>query len=220
MKILGRNNKAKNINHFTFENWSEQNAWALGLLTSDGSYGTNTRPQEFKLYSTDLDTLENFKKVFGSDKDIFVSKTAKGRIGKKPVGAIILSSPIIISFLKEINAHGPKNTRNPFSSVPDEYKWAYVKGLYDGDGNIYKGRLSIAGQQQHVTEVYHWLCGQMSKKPNKVYQSSNTEKTFYFQFGAVDTVFIYYKIKRFAENTYDSSKFLKWKSFYGAENGL
>jgi hypothetical protein len=211
MQILGRNNKASAINHLT------ENAWALGLLTSDGSYGSNARPQEFKLYSTDLDTLEAFKDVFNSDKKVYVNQGIKGRIGKKPVGAIILSSPIIVNFLKGINAHGHKEIRNPFSSIPDEFKWAYIKGLYDGDGNIYKGKLSVAGQQDHVTEVYHWICKEMNKKPNKVYKASNTDKTYYFQFGAIDTVFIYYRLKRFAGNTYDSAKFNKWKSFYATE---
>lgn len=195
------------MNHDVFEHWNHRNSWALGLLIADGSFGKNARPHEFKLYSTNFSLLSAFRDVFETNKKITFTKNAKGRLGKKPVGYFVLSSPKIISFLKSINAHGPKEERNPFEQIPDEYKWSFVKGLFDGDGNFYKGQLSISGREHLITEVYFWICGEIGKEPNKVHRSTSSEKTFYFTFSKSDTMKIYNMFEEKSPGTYISEKY-------------
>jgi hypothetical protein len=119
-----------------------------------------------------------------------------------------------MSFFSRINVIGDKDLRNPFGFVPEEYKWSFIKGLFDGDGNVYKGMVSIAGRYPLISEVYTWICSQINKEPNKIYNSTGTSKTVYFQLSKKDAYLVYYKIKKHSHGTYDSYKFKKWESFY------
>ena len=198
-------------NHDTFDMWSNENAWALGLLTADGSFGGQAHPYSITLYSTDLELLEAYKKVFQLNKETFINHGVKGRLGEKPVGTVMISSKKIRDFLMSINAHGNKDLRNPFQHIPEEFRWSFTKGLFDGDGNVYEGQFSIAGRHALISEVYHWLCEQIGKEPNKIYQATTTLKTFYFQFNKIDTVKVRDYIENYANGTYDSLKFLTLK---------
>ena len=209
MRVFGRNNKAIPLNHNLYDTWTIHNAWVLGLLTSDGSFGKIARPQEFKLYSTDFELLNAFRSVLDTEKKITVSTHTTGRMGKKPVGYMILSSPQIINFLKSINGHGEKDLRNPFNFIPEEYRWAFIKGLFDGDGCVYKSQFIIAGRINLITEIYAWLCQKIEKKPNKLYKSTGTDKTVFFQMGKADSQKVMLEIQENASGTYDSAKFLK-----------
>lgn len=206
---LERKRRLARLNHDTFDHWTEKNAWALGLITADGSLGGKARPQEFKLYGTDMELLEAVKEVFQSDKAVFVNQNIKGRIGKKPVGSLFLSSPKMMAFFRSINAVGDKDARNPFSFVPDQYKWAFIKGLFDGDGNGYKGQFSIAGRKNIIHEIYQWICQQIGKSPNKIHNCTSTNRTFYFQMGRTDSKKIFELIERWANGTYNSEKYRK-----------
>jgi len=215
-RIRGRNNRAVKINHDTFDFWTRNNAWVLGLLTADGSIGGKARPQEFKLYSTDLELLEAVKSVFQSEKKIYVNQGVKGRLGKKPVGSLFISSNKMMNFFREINAVGNKDIRNPFPFIPDEYKWSFIKGLFDGDGNGYKGHFAIAGRELLIEQVYHWICRQIGKKPNKLYKSTSTNKTVYFQMGKADSAIVLAFIEKEAAGTYSSEKYKRFGEILAA----
>lgn len=194
-----------------FKEMNNKKAWALGLLTADGSFN-KARPYEFTIYSTDYSMLKYFRKVFGTKKKIYDHKTE--RLGDKKVGRLILSSPEIIKDLKRLNAHGTKEERNPFPLVPDKYKWSFVKGLYDGDGNFYKGSISIAGKKKLIKYVYYWICQRINKYPNKIYQSSSSDKTYYFQISKTDAEKVLKLMDKNTGGTYNSPKYKKWKEYH------
>lgn len=217
---MSRNKLASNINHETFNKWTYKNAWALGLVTADGSSGNKHKPRQFVLYSTELEILEAVKDVFESDKKVFVNQGVKGRLGKKPVGTLAISSPVISDFLKSINAWGNKDERNPFPYVPDEYKWSFIKGVFDGDGNVYKGHFAIAGREHMIQEIYDWICKQIDKGPNKLYKSTGTNKTVYFQMAKSDSERVYHLMEKHSEGTYNSEKYKKLQAFYEVGDGM
>lgn len=209
MTVIGRNKRAAAIEHLVYNQWTVENAWALGLITSDGGFNPS-RPHEFTLSSIDLKMVTAFKDVFKSSK-IPAEHKAKGRLGKNPVYRITLSSPTITGFLKTINCYGKKDVRNPFNYVPDKFKWAFIKGLFDGDGNATGGRLQIAGREELVTQVYQWLCVQIYKEPNNIYTASSSPNTKYFVFGEKDSSVLLNLFEEHANGTFDSDKFNKWK---------
>ena len=50
------------INKLVFDDWKKTKAWALGLLTADGSF-SKARPNDFILYNTDYELLEYVKEI-------------------------------------------------------------------------------------------------------------------------------------------------------------
>ena len=200
------------IDEDVFGDWTYKNSWVLGFMTADGSY-SESKPKEFVVYNTDLELIKNFRDVFKTRKKIYDIKN-ETRIGNKPVYRLQIWNEKIINFLKSINACGNKDERNPFPIIPDQYKWSFIKGLFDGDGNIYKGTFSIAGRKELIKFVYYWMCHQINKFPNKIYTHSATDITKYFQFCPSDSNKIFELIEENSNETYDSQKYLRWKKFY------
>lgn len=196
------------FNENIFNNWSKKNSWLLGLITADGTFNRNN----VTLYNTDKEMLKEFKKILGTQNKI--SEHITNRLGNKKVWRTGVSSENFIKDLKALNAHGDKDQRNPFPLVPDIYKWSFIKGLFDGDGNIYKGIISIAGRMPMIKFVYYWICQQIDKKPNKIYQSSNSDKTYYFQISPGDAIEVVDYIRLNAEGTYNSKKIKEVLDYY------
>jgi len=192
------------LNENLFNEWTEQNTWLLGLLTADGSFGKNRN--SIVLYNTNKNLLKQFKNIIQTKNEIN-EHINKSRLGNKKVWRLRVENYKIASFLKSINGFGDKDHRNPFSNIPDKYKWSFVKGLYDGDGNFYKGSLSIAGREGLIKEVYYWICKQIDKNPNKIYQSTITNKTYYFQISHKDTEKVVDLIEKNTRGTYKSCKY-------------
>lgn len=207
------------INIKVFDEWTRRNCWALGLLTADGTFGKKARPNQFNIYSTEISMLEAVKKVFESDKRIYINQGVKGRLGKKPVGQLAMSNPTIAKFLKSINAWGDKDERNPFPNVPDQFKWSFIKGLFDGDGNCYKGHFSIAGRLHLIEEVYNWICNQIEKTPNKIYTTTSSSRTVYFQLSKGDAEKVLRKIEQHSPDTYNSEKYNVLRNIHKATLG-
>lgn len=189
-----------------FARFDDDTAWALGLITADGSYNIS-RPNELTLYNTDYELIEKFRKIFNTNKKIYEHKT--NRIGNKKVWRLNLSSEQMMKDLKALNAYGNKEERNPFPLVPDIFKWAFIKGLYDGDGNFYKGTTSIAGKKDIIKFVYYWICQQIDKSPNKIYQSSSSDSTFSFQISKRDSKLVWNELLKDCAVVYDSKKVKK-----------
>jgi len=200
----------KRLNENVFEKWDDPQAWALGLLTADGSFN-KARPNEFVLYNTDYELLKAYRNVFNANKDIYNHKT--NRIGNKTGYRLSLSNPKIMERLKALNAVGIKGVRNPFPLVPDNYKWSFIKGVFDGDGNFYKGTVSIAGRKEFIKYIYYWICQEIDKQPNKIYQSHSSKKTYSFQISKNDSIKVFKKIDNATKETFDSDKYNSWKNF-------
>lgn len=199
------------IDEDTYKDWTYENTWALGLLTADGSFPGKSRPHEWVLYNTDIEMLEIYKDIFKSNKKIQLTGKDQNpaRMGIKPVGRLALSNPKICNFLKSINLYGNKDLRNPFSNIPEDYKFSFIKGYFDGDGNLYRNSLSIAGRKLLIEDIYFWICDKMKRHPNKIYSCAKTDKTFYFSLSKGDTIKLRDLIERNTAFTYNSQKYKK-----------
>ncbi|MED4299766.1 LAGLIDADG family homing endonuclease [Geobacillus stearothermophilus] len=212
--------KETTVKHDLFDEFNYENAWLLGLLTADGSFSGKSHPNLVQLYNTDRGLVEAFKRISQSDRKIMERHGVRGQLGKKIVYHFAISSLPIVERLKELNAYGDKDQRNPFNNIPNKYKWAFIKGLFDGDGNFYRGMISIAGRRRLIKEVYKWICEQINKEPNKLYKCSSTDITVYFQLCKSDSERVYRLMEKHSPGTHNSRKYKKMQAYFEVDDGL
>lgn len=174
------------IKHDLFDELNKDNIWLLGLLTADGSFGGKSKPLVIQLYNTNKGLIIKFKELSNCSKEPYERVGLKGQLGRKVVYHLSISSLQIINRLKELNAFGNKDQRNPFNNIPEHLKWPFIRGLFDGDGNTYFDRrqkrfnFNIAGRRHLIQDVYEWICKDLEIRQNKLYKCSGTDKTVYF----------------------------------------
>lgn len=114
--------KAEVVESF-FDEWSDEMAWLLGLIWSDGCLYKNT----VEISSKDLEIIE------------LVSALAGGRIALKNRGRhmrVTLTSRYLANQLRSLRLTERKSLTIEFPPVPDEWTGAFVRGLIDGDGSV------------------------------------------------------------------------------------
>lgn len=117
------------VNEDYFKTWSASMAYVLGFFAADGNM-----PQEAQMISfsqKDPKILEDIREDLQSTHPI----TINPRTG---VHLLKISSKIIKDDL--MNVHGmlpKKSTILEFPYVPNEFLHHFVRGYFDGDGNIY-----------------------------------------------------------------------------------
>lgn len=111
--------------------WSSDIAYAVGLLTTDGSLSKDGR--HIDLTSKDVEQLTNFKKCLN----------LKVKIGKKYSGAgnkayrVQFGNVILYQFLLDIGLTPAKTKTLGEICVPDKYFLDFLRGHFDGDGSFY-----------------------------------------------------------------------------------
>lgn len=136
---------------------NEIKAYLLGYFYADGSIGKDNR---ISISQTEKDSyiIELFKKYIGPFYKITFSKSDKRKNGyiSKPMVSITIHSEKIVKDLSEKGIIN-KKTYVPLKNIdfiPDSLKIHFIRGYFDGDGNVYSG------------VVKH-------KRKNKIYQSRN-----------------------------------------------
>lgn len=112
--------------------WSEDFAYAVGLIVADGCLSKDGR--HIDLTSKDTEQLENFLQCLGLQ-HIKIGDKANGRGGT--VGRVQFGDLLFYRFLEDIGITTAKsNTMGPIN-VPDKYFFDFLRGVFDGDGCFY-----------------------------------------------------------------------------------
>ncbi|MBD3330342.1 hypothetical protein GF354_02315 [Candidatus Peregrinibacteria bacterium] len=118
-----------------FKIWSSKMAYVLGFFAADGSMYVNPRGGKYiSFYSNDREIIEKIKHCL----------SAKHKIGKRKVSKISsnfrytlqIGSKQVYSDLIKLGLTSNKSTTLEFPKIPDEYLRDFVRGYFDGDGNI------------------------------------------------------------------------------------
>jgi hypothetical protein len=117
--------------------WSSELAYAVGLITADGSLSNNGRHINFT--SKDIDLIKNYQSCLGLD-DITVGKKARARESVKNYYQIQFGDVIFYRWLESIGLHANKSKTISKVQVPDEYFFDFLRGEWDGDGTIYRSQ--------------------------------------------------------------------------------
>ena len=112
--------------------WSPQFAYAIGLLAADGCVSKDGRHINFT--SKDYQLIEIFKKSLNIEN--IVSKKARGGGQEKKYYYVQFSDVVFCKFLATIGIGPNKSRAIKKVDVPDNIFYHFLRGYFDGDGNI------------------------------------------------------------------------------------
>ncbi len=112
--------------------WSSEFAYAIGLLTTDGSLSKDGR--HFDFTSKDREQLINFMKCLGIK--VKIGYKISGYINRKTTH-IQFGDVIFYQFLLGIGLMPAKTKIIEAIKIPDEYFFDFLRGHFDGDGTFY-----------------------------------------------------------------------------------
>lgn len=126
-----------------FKKWSNNMAYILGFFIADGTVARDA--QFISMVQKEKYILENIKKEIGSDQPLYQNKKT---------GVYIL--PLNSKIMKEdiMNIHGimpNKSSSAKFPNVPEEYMSHFVRGYFDGDGNINYEKYTVTFDRKHTS---------------------------------------------------------------------
>lgn len=144
------------IDYNFFETWSNNSAYVFGVVASDGHLfyenGTmNKNALQFEMANYDRDILDKIKHVMKYEGPVLATKrrTVKLQINNKKI-----IKDLIQKGIPEINK--TFNLEYP-SELPREYDRHFIRGLFDGDGSVYKHgaapRFQLLGTKRLLEEV-------------------------------------------------------------------
>lgn len=122
------------FNEAIFDTWSDEMAWLLGVIWSDGCLFSTT----VEISSKDLQLIELVMAVIGGG-------TYRLKNGGKHL-RVYFSSVHTAARLRELGLIEHKSLTVRWPDVPVAYEGAFVRGLIDGDGSVLAGS-SRPGQQ-------------------------------------------------------------------------
>ncbi|KKW45473.1 MAG: Intein-containing protein [Candidatus Kaiserbacteria bacterium GW2011_GWA2_58_9] len=116
------------------EKWTPELAYAIGLLATDGCLATKVHLVD--LTSKDREQLKNFCTCIGLD--LKISRKSSGRVGsEKNYLRVQFKNVIFYNFLISIGLTPAKSKTLGALSIPPQFFWDFLRGVYDGDGSSY-----------------------------------------------------------------------------------
>ena len=124
--------KTKNVNFF--KRWTPDVAYVLGFFTADGSMIKNKRGAHFiEFQITDRDLLMEIRKLLGSNHKI----TTRKRNNNREISyRLQIGSKEIFNDLLKLGLTPNKSKTIKLLKIPDKYLSHFVRGYFDGDGNV------------------------------------------------------------------------------------
>lgn len=122
----------KSVNEHFFSKWSNEVAYVLGIIITDGSFEKNG---DLRIRMTDFDVLHGIAKAMELENGLSYVKKQKNH--KQQLKLSICRSQIINDLKRlGINVEGTKTFEQKFIDVPIQYRSHFIRGIFDGDGSI------------------------------------------------------------------------------------
>ena len=113
-------------------------AYVLGFFSADGYITVNKRGGQFWcIQITDKKLLEKIRKAVGAEHKISVRVPSKK--GEKTLYRLQIGSIQMCDDLRVLGFDKNKTKSLSIPNVPDEYLADFVRGYFDGDGNVWVG---------------------------------------------------------------------------------
>ena len=117
------------INHKFFSEWTNESAYVLGLIASDGCVNEGKNHYSVEISSNDKSMLENVRKLMQFTKNVEKSReTFRLRI----------DNPVIYQDIINKGITHRKSKTLKFPKMPEEIQEHFIRGFFDGDGSIFR----------------------------------------------------------------------------------
>ncbi|OGI76266.1 hypothetical protein A3C57_00175 [Candidatus Nomurabacteria bacterium RIFCSPHIGHO2_02_FULL_33_12] len=127
----------KEVNKDFFKKWTHDMAYILGFFSADGYITVNKRGGQFWcIQITDKKLLEDIQKTVRSNHTI---SERKREINEKTLYRLQIGSIEMCNDLRKLGLFEKKTKNMVVPNVPDKYLGSFVRGYFDGDGNIWMG---------------------------------------------------------------------------------
>jgi intein-encoded DNA endonuclease-like protein len=137
----------KKINKNFFKKWTREMAYILGFLFADGSISVTKRGgYYFSFHSADQDLLIKIKKIMRSSHKVSKRNQRSGNVFRLQIGSREMVDDLFGLKLKET-----KTKRMEFPNIPKKYITDFIRGYFDGDGNIWMGLMHKERKTQTMT---------------------------------------------------------------------
>jgi intein-encoded DNA endonuclease-like protein len=135
----------KTKNEKFFKKWSSEMAYVLGFFTADGSMTKNKRGAHFiEIQITDKDLLYKIRELLESNHKI--TELKKNDKWKKAY-RLQIGSKEIFNDLIRLGMTPNKSKTIDLPDVPSKYFSDFVRGYFDGDGNVVSGYFKKADRK-------------------------------------------------------------------------
>lgn len=150
--------------------WSENFAYAIGLIVTDGCLSKDERHISF--VSKDLDLINTFQFALGIQLNI--GKTNSGSVQEKRYHRVQIGDVTFYRFLRSIGLMSNKTKIINEVQIPDAYFPDFLRGRFDGDGSFY----SYFDPRWKSSYMYYTVFNSASPKHitwlrEKIYQRSH-----------------------------------------------
>lgn len=183
---------------------TEEKAYFLGLVISDGWNDKRFNQICISLVSEDSYILEQLSKMFYENKPL---RKIKARNSKsKPMSRLVVISKIICDAANKHGASPAKtHTASYPKSIPAHLAHHFIRGVFDGDGCIsisnrktktgsrFTAAFSIVGNRgllSEIQKIIKTVCNIEPKKLSIKHPSTNTDNIVYFRYGKIEDIFL------------------------------
>ena len=151
IKILETNNiiikrpqkrKYYNINYFEKIDTNDK-AYFLGLLYADGCNHIKENRVELGLIEEDDYIIKYLSNIFfNEDASIYIKSKDPKRANERPMKRLYLTNKKISNDLFNLGLLNNKTKILTFPNIDNEYKFAFIRGYFDGDGTVSSKNIS------------------------------------------------------------------------------
>ncbi len=130
----------KKVNKDFFKKWSPEMAYVLGFFAADGYITVNKRGGQFwSIQITDKILLEDIKRVIEAEHKIGVRMRSgnESTVYRLQIGSIEMCEN-----LRSLGFYERKTKSLAVPNVPKKYFADFVRGYFDGDGNVWIGKIN------------------------------------------------------------------------------
>ncbi|HEX2960589.1 MAG: LAGLIDADG family homing endonuclease [Bacteroidota bacterium] len=152
-----------------FKSWTANMAYVLGVVFTDGNiseakfncegFKTTCNTSRLSISQKEPELLEKIRSIMGTNARISARKN-NGIIDSLYI--LTLNNDEMYHDLLCLGVTPNKSLTIQYPQVPEEFEWHFIRGLWDGDGSIYKdngyGRAKfVSGSKEFIYQLRHRL---------------------------------------------------------------
>lgn len=179
--IMNRNKNNKyQYNYNIFDIESAISYYLLGVVISDGCIGNNLR--YIVINSIDKEWLESIARIFCKNKPVYMRKNNTGTV----YWSLSITDKKITKWFIDHGCFPNKSLTVKMPIIPNEYFSHFVRGVFDGDGNI-----SIIKMKGKTLKLNTYICSGSKEFALSIHNKLNlfnVKNKFYIRPGIVRSI--------------------------------